>query len=486
MLENFPIINTILSIVLWFIFSGWAIALVMLVILPQRQTPSAARAWLLLVFFMPWLGLLLYLLFGETRLARPRLEKHALIVKKLAAAIPKLKDDPHLAAPQLAPGVVPSATLAERLGQMPVFGGNQVELIPGYNEIIDRLVADIDRAERHIHLLYYIIADDETGRRVTEALFRAVTRGVKCRVLVDSFGALPFIKKLGDTMVEQGIELHYILPIGLFRRRFSRIDLRNHRKIAVIDGQLAYTGSQNIVNADYGYDIEGLTYEELMVRLTGPIVLQLQAIFAGDWYTETDEVLTGPDIFPEPAATGDIPAQAVPSGPSYGIENFQRLVVALLHNARQRVVVTTPYFIPDESFVQALETAVLSGVEVVLIVSAKVDQAIVGLAQSAYYEQLLKAGVRIYIYGQALLHAKHMSVDDDIALIGSGNMDRRSFDLNFEITMMFYDRQVVQALHAEEARYMERSNQLTLATWQQRSARDKFLQNSAKLVGPLL
>ena len=485
MLANFPLINTILTVFFWFIFSGWAIALPMLVLLPRRQNPAAARSWLLLIFFMPWLGLLLYLLIGENRLPPERLAKHRQIVEKLKA-IPKWSDDPAIVAPPLEPALVPTVTLAQALGQMPVLGGNQVELIPGYTEIIDRLIADIDLAERHVHLLYYIIADDETGHRLAEALERAIKRGVKCRVLVDSFGALPFIKKLGDKMVSEGIELHYILPIGPLRHHLTRVDLRNHRKIAVIDGQVAYTGSQNIVNADYGYDIEGLTYEELMVRLTGPIVLQLQAIFAGDWYMESDELLTDPDFFPSLPASGQVLAQAVPSGPSYGVENFQRLVVALIHDARQRVVITTPYFIPDESFIQALETAVMSGVEITLIVSSKVDQAIVGWAQSSYYEQLLAAGVKLYVYGQALLHAKHMSVDDDLALIGSGNMDRRSFDLNYEITMLFYGTQVVQALHAEERRYIDRSEELSLTAWQQRPAKEKFLQNIAKLVSPML
>lgn len=315
---------------------------------------------------------------------------------------------------------------------------------------------------------------------------RAIKRGVTCRVLVDSFGALPFIKKHGDYMIEQGIALHYILPISLFRRHLTRVDLRNHRKIAVIDGRLAYTGSQNIVNSDYGYDIEGLIYEELMVRLTGPIVIELQAVFTMDWYVETDEILDGPAYFPQPTVSGTTPMQALPSGPSYDVENFQRMVVALVHDARERVVITTPYLIPDKTFVQAMQTAVLSGVEVFVIVSAKVDQAIVGMAQSAYYEELLAAGVKIYIYGRALLHAKHLSIDNSVALIGSGNMDRRSFELNFEISMLFYDAQAVAMLHAEEARYLEHAEQLLPEVWANRSSKDKFLQDFAKLISPLL
>ncbi len=479
-------LNLIFSVGTIFIVSGWAITLTMIIILPRRQRPEAARAWLIFIFFIPWLGLLFYLIIGENRLPGNRRERHAQMVKKLKSSAQQVKETSIFARPHLTPEQIPTVTMVENLGKMPILDGNDMELISGYDNIIDRLIADIDTAEHHIHMLFYIIADDETGRRTVEALVRAVKRGVTCRVLVDSFGVLPFIKKLGDQMIEQGIELHYILPISLFRRFLTRIDLRNHRKIAIIDGRLAYTGSQNIINSDYGYNIEGLIYEELMVRLTGPIVVELQSVFVGDWYIETEEVLLEPEFFPKPVKTGSIPIQALPSGPTYKLENFQRIVIALLHDARERIVITTPYFIPDEPFIQAVQTAVLSGVEVNIIVSAKVDQAIVGLAQSSFYEELLQTGVNIFIYGHALLHAKHLSVDNTIALIGSGNMDRRSFDLNFEISMLFYNAQAVAALRAEEARYIEKSEQLQLETWLKRPGKERFLQDMAKLVSPLL
>ena len=480
------ILNIILTALGAFISSGWIISVAMLVILPKRQSPEAARTWLVVMFFLPWLGLLIYLLIGENRLPKDQLKRHAQMVEKLINVDDRIKQEATTTQSQLDAEQKPIVSLAEGLGHMPILDGNDFELIFGYDNIIDRIIDDIDGAERHVHLLYYIIADDETGRRVTEALVRAVKRGVKCRVLVDHFGALPFIKELGDDMIEQGIDLHYILPIKIFRRYLTRVDLRNHRKIAVIDGQMAYTGSQNIVNADYGYHIEGLIYEELMVRLTGPIVMELQAIFVGDWYIETDELLTGPDLFSWPVKSGDTPIQALPSGPTYGTQNFQRMMVSLVHQARERVVITTPYFIPDEPFLEAMQTAVLSGVEVVLIVSGKVDQVLVGLAQDSYYEELLEAGVKIYIHGKSLLHAKHTSIDNEIALIGSGNMDQRSFDLNFEISMLFYDTQAVEALHAKETGYIEDSEQLTREVWAQRSAKERFLQNTAKLISPLL
>lgn len=479
-------LSLILTVLLSFVTSGWLVSAIMLVILPKRQRPDAARTWLVVMLFLPWLGLLIYLFIGENRLPKDQLQRHAKMVDRLKNVDDHIKQEAAATLGQLDPGQRSRVVLAEALGHMPVLGGNDFELMFGYDNIIDRLVADIDAAQHHVHLLYYIFADDETGHRVADALVRAVERGIKCRVLVDHFGALPFIKKLGDDMRAQGIELHYILPIKIFRRYLTRIDLRNHRKIAVIDGRVAYTGSQNIVNADYGYDIEGLTYEELMVRLTGPIVMELQAVFVGDWFIETEEVLASPDLFTWPAKTGDVTAQALPSGPTYSTQNFQRMMVSLVHQARERVVVTTPYFIPDDSFLEAMQTAVLRGVDVSLIVSGKVDQALVGLAQNSYYEELLAAGVKIFIHGTSLLHAKHTSIDDDIALIGSGNMDKRSFDLNFEISMLLYGAEAVEALREKEAAYLKNSEQLTAEVWAKRPAREQFLQNVAKLLSPLL
>ena len=203
--------------------------------------------------------------------------------------------------------------LAEKLGYMPILGGNDVELIAETEDFIDKLVADIDAARHHVHLLFYIFADDGTGRRVAEALARAVKRGVKCRVLVDAVGSRPMFKRLARQMIAQGIEVHQALPVGLFRRRMARIDLRNHRKLAVIDGCVGYTGSQNIVDAGYGR--KDLAWYDLMVRLTGPILLELQSVFVADWYFETEEILEGGEYFPESAAArAKSPCRRCPAG----------------------------------------------------------------------------------------------------------------------------------------------------------------------------
>jgi cardiolipin synthase len=466
-----------------YVVSEWTIRLAMLVVVPFRRTPAAAKGWLLLVFFEPWVGLLIYLLIGRASLPRWRRERLAQVPEALAKVRGRLANHPHVFHPEVGPALAQAVTLAENLGGMPILGGNAVELLVDYDGTIARLVADIDRAENHVHLLFYIFADDPATAPVIDALGRAAKRGARCRVLVDALGSRTALRTLVPKLTALGVAVHALLPVSLVPWRMARLDLRNHRKIAVIDGRVGYTGSQNLVGAGFK---EGITYEELMARVTGPIVLELQYVFASDWFLETNEVLDGENEFPGPVIAGDVPAQVLPSGPGFSTQNNQRLIVALVHGARKRVVLTTPYFIPDEPLLQALETARLRGVDVHLVASEKEDQFFVGRAQKSYYEELLEAGVAIHLYRKNFLHAKHLSVDDSIALIGTSNLDIRSFVLNAELMLMIYDPGLVAQLAAEQERCFANCRLLTLATWQLRSFASKLTENLARLLSPLL
>ena len=271
--------------------------------------------------------------------------------------------------------------------------------------------------------------------------------------------------------------------MGLLRRKSARADLRNHRKIAVIDGRIGYVGSQNIVDADFK---PGIVNQELVVRVTGPVVQELQGVFVADWFMETQQVLETPELFPELPRTGHAVAQVLPSGPDYPEASVGRLIEALVHGARRRVVITTPYFIPSEALLNALGTATLRGVEVHLVLSKPVDQILVSLAQRSYYSQLLAAGVRIHLYRDKLLHAKHLSVDRRVSLIGSSNVDMRSFVLNSEVSLIVFDRDVNAELRAEQERYFAASEELSLETWRTRPLTSKVIENIARLVSPLL
>ena len=461
----------------------WALRLVMLAVVPLRRSPQAASAWLLLILFLPWAGLLLYLAIGRPSMPAWRKARIERFTEAMRPATERLTDAPTFQAPTLPAWEQPVATLARRLGRLPPWKGNAVELLVDYEASLRRLIRDIDAAKHHVHLLYYIFAVDDATRPLLAALERAARRGVACRVLVDAFGSRSYVRKLVPRLKQAGAEVHQVLPYGFFRRYRARTDLRNHRKVAVIDGRVGYTGSQNLVAPEYK---PGIVYEELVVRLEGPVVLQLQFVFVADWYLETEEVLGGDRLFPPSPSCGEETAQVLPSGPLFETETTQRLVVALLYAARERVVITTPYFIPDAALLQALETAVLRGVEVQLIVSEKADQLLVGLAQASYYDDLLDVGVRIHRYQKRFLHAKHLSFDDAVVLIGSSNMDIRSFELNGEVSLLVYGEALARRLRCEQERYVAGAELLTKAAWAQRSRARRLAQNLARLMSPLL
>lgn len=465
-----------------FFITNWIIRLVMLVYVPQRRSAAATRTWLLFIFLLPAPGLVCYWLFGRIHVPRFRIERQARAsgrIKEVQEQMGKRMAE-H---PPLPDALVPAAMLAQRLGDFEPMGGNTVELLPDYAGSIDRLIADIDGATHHVHLLFYIFEDDATGRRVADAAVRAAKRGVRCRILMDAVGSKRGLARLAPVLRGNGIEVNAMLPVGLFRRNAARFDLRNHRKIAVIDARAGYIGSQNIADPDF---VAGYPNEELVARITGPAVDQLQAVFLADQYFETGMAIPEKELFPEQPCNGQTTAQVVPSGPGYKHENGQELIIALLHAARKRVVMTTPYFAPDEPSLLAICSAAHRGVEVDLVVSRHANQRFTQFAQRAYYESLLDAGVRIHLYKPHFLHAKHLSVDDDFAMIGSTNMDIRSFALNAEINMLFYDVKVGGELRRIQESYFAQSETISPKEWARRPLLHKVAQNTARLADSLL
>ena len=470
----------------WIYYIGeWVIRFVMLIYVPQRRSAAAARAWLLMIFLLPWPGLILYALIGRPYLPQRRLALQTKLSRMIRDE-QALRARPDAVAEilDLPPEFSDVVRLAQNLGDFQIFSGNKIELIDDYDRAIARLVADIDAATHHVHLLYYIFANDATGNKVGDALVKATARGVSCRVMMDGGGSKKGLRGLGPKLRTAGIEVIALLPPSLIRRLTApRIDLRNHRKIVVIDGKVGYVGSQNIIDADFK---RPLVYEEVVARVVGPVVAEMQAVLLADRLLETGDPVRHPMMFPEVAPQGGSAAQLLPSGPGYPHENNQRLLVSLLHAATRRVVITSPYFIPDDPFIQAMTTAVLRGVEVHLVVSKQIDQFLVGLGQRSFYDELLEGGVRIHSYTKRFLHAKHVSIDDSIALIGSSNMDIRSFMLNAEVMLVVYDRKVVADLRKIQDRYFADSVEVNAEAWRKRPVLQRVLQNTARLADSLL
>jgi cardiolipin synthase len=465
-----------------YLISEWVIRLVMLVYVPRQRNAAASRTWLLLIFLLPWPGLIFYGLVGRIYLPKYRLERQERASEKIRIVQEQMlaRRGPR---PGLPPNVTPLARLATRLGDFEPTHGNQVELLTDYAASLDRLISDIDAARHHVHLLYYIYEDDATGRRVADALERATTRGVRCRVLLDAVGSKRALRKLAGLMRARGVEVTPLLPVGLFRRNTARFDLRNHRKIAVIDGRIGYAGSQNISNGQF---VPGFPNEEMVVRAAGPVAWELQAVFLADRFLETNTLLDEPEIFPEPCQAGEVIAQIVPSGPGYRRENGQELMITLLYAARERAVLTTPYFVPDEPFLEALRAVARRGVEMHLIVSIHANQTLTQLAQRSFYDELLDAGVSIHLYQPRFLHAKYLTIDNDVAHIGSANIDIRSFALNAEIGLLFYDAKVLGELRRIQEGYLANSVQLTAEEWSRRPLAARTLQGVARLADSFL
>ncbi|MEH6719459.1 MAG: cardiolipin synthase [Aurantimonas endophytica] len=460
-----------------YLICEWIIRLAMLAVVPRRRNSPSARSWLLFIFFLPIPGIIIYAAIGRPAFARWRAERFRRL-------------DPFFAETNASMGGLRRAMpddqnrkaveLADSVGGFPPIGGNAIELMDGYDETIDRLVADIDAARHHVRLLVYIFADDATGTRVIDALARAVARGVKCHVLLDPVGSHRWRRGTVSRLRSAGVEVREALPYRLLHRR-TRGDMRNHRKLFVIDGEIGYAGSQNIVDKDFR---PGVTNRELVVRVVGPVVAAMTAVFVADWFLETETMLC--DAVDVPAPAGAVVAQILPSGANYPLEGFATLLVWLIHTAQHSVVVTTPYLIPEEELMGAMRTAVLRGVRVSIIVSAVTDQRLVRLAQESYYEDLLAAGVSIYLFENFLLHAKNVSIDGRLSIIGSSNVDLRSFQLNEEVSLLIPDETTTMMLDATQDRAIEGSRQLLLEDWKRRSRPRRFAENLARLLSPLL
>lgn len=456
----------------------WACRLIALAVVPLRRRPAASAGWLLLIMFLPIPGMVAFAIIGSPRFPSSRVRRFRQLAPYFAAIGQRLT----LHAPPHEPGpFAPVFALAHHLGHFPPVSGNAVRLIDQYDGMIEQLAADIAAARHYVLILVYIFADDAAGHRVIAALRDAVARGVECRVMIDPVGSRRWRRAVGHLLDEAGVATRWSLPFHLIRGR-TRRDMRNHRKLFVIDGRIGYAGSQNIVDKSFR---KGVVNHELVARVEGPLVAEMEAVIRGDWFMETG-ILPRDDERQPVEPMGDTQAQLLPSGAAYPLEGFESLLVWQIHSAVERVVLVTPYFIPDDGLVGAMRTAVARGVRIDVVISAVADQYLVNLAQCSYYDELLGCGVGIHAYRDHLLHAKNVSIDGRLAIVGSSNVDLRSFELNEEVSLLLYGGSAVGALIAVQDGYMASSTLLDLTAWRRRPAARRFAENLARLISPLL
>ena len=480
-----PVWITVLAVLL-----DLTIKLAALGFIPQDRRPSAAMAWLLLVYLIPFVGLLLFFALGSTTVDRGRRRIHhevnELVAQRFASEV-----SPQTA--EVEPKWLRTAiTMSQSLGTLPCTWGNDAELFSDYEESIAAMTAEVEKAERFVNVEYFIMAWDDVTGPFFEACARAVRRGVTVRVLFDHLATrgIPGYKEMLPKLDAAGFLWHPMLPLMPLKGRWRRPDLRNHRKLLVVDGLVAMTGSQNLIEP--GYDKPknhkaGREWRELTVRFTGPTVTKLNVVFATDWYVETHEMLDQDEfVIGEVSHSRGIACQVVPSGPGFSHENNLRLFNTMIYGAQRRLSITSPYFVPDESLLYAVTTAAQRGVETELFVSEEGDQLMVYHAQRSYYRALLEAGVRIWLYPPPyILHSKHFSVDDDVAVIGSSNMDMRSFGLNFEVSTMCFGGDFVREMRKVEDHYRSIGRELTLGEWTNIPLKDRYVDNVMRLTSAL-
>ncbi len=469
--------------------ADWLLRFVLAVrVVMRRLAVGTTLAWLTIILSFPLVGSLLYLLFGELKLGRRRAERARAIhgpYREWQRSLKRRYTEP----PTIPADAEPTARLLEAIGGVPPLAGNALTLLAGADATIAALLADIATAQTSIDLEFYIWSEGGLVDEIEAALIAAAGRGVAVRLLVDAVGSGAFLKGPGpDRLRRGGLKLYGALPVNLVRALFVRFDLRLHRKIVVIDGRVAYTGSLNMADPRYFKQSAGVgEWVDAFARLEGPAVEGLQATFIEDW-----ELETGSGLAPEPATRPTLPAagpatvHSVASGPNLIPVAMRALLLESIYSARRELILTTPYFVPDESILIALGSAAVRGVEVTLLVPARNDSAIVDRASRAFQGDLAQAGVKIRLFDAGLLHTKSITIDGRTSLFGSLNLDPRSLQLNFEITLAVYDETFTRQLRDLQQSYIARSEPFDLAHWQARSFGTRLVENAARLAGPLL
>jgi cardiolipin synthase len=474
--------------------SGWLLlrlvelSVIFRIMLRPHREPSSRIAWIVVVAVIPVLGLLAYIMLGEVNLGR----RHLQAQQNALQLLPSPETVAGAAASvELPAHFLPLFKLGQSINGFSAVKGNYARLMADSNTAIDTMVADIDGARQHVHVLFYIWLSDNNGLKVAEALKRAVARGVCCRALADGLGSRAMItSKHWSAMREAGVKLAAALPLGnpLLRPVRGRIDLRNHRKIVVIDGSITYCGSQNCADPEFRVKPKFAPWVDILLRFQGPIVAQNQHLFACDWMSSVDEDLSElfHDPAPLPVPEHELIAQVIGTGPSYRNSAMPEVFTALMYSARRELTISTPYFVPNEAMLESLCSVAYRGVKTTLILPARNDSAFVGAASRGCYADLLDAGVQLHEYQGGLLHAKTLTVDGEVALIGSANMDRRSLDLNFENDILLYDRSLTAEIYQRQCSYVQDSKPVTakqVAAW---SMGHRIWNNTAALLSPVL
>lgn len=475
--------NTILSYlwpILWNIVYFGVIVFAIIVVLLENKNPIKTMAWVLIIWFLPLVGIVFYFFFGrDTRKTR-------IISKKSYNRLMKRPMAEFVAqeAMQLPADQHQVATLFRNTNQALAFEGNQVEILTGGTDFICSLLRELRRAKSYIHMQYYIFEDDPIGRLVRDALIDKAREGIEVKVIYDDVGCWNVPKRFFERMMENGIEVRTFLKVA-FPLFTSKVNYRNHRKITIVDGHTGFVGGMNLALRYVRGGAWGI-WRDTHLCLKGKAVYGLQTSFLLDWYFADQTLLTSARYFPKIRVEGESIVQIVTSEPIAPWKEIMQGLTLAIHSAKRYFYIQTPYFLPTETILAALQTAALAGVDIRLMIPARADVKITYLATCSYLKDVLKAGVKVFLYNKGFLHSKLMVSDDALSTVGSTNMDFRSFEHNFEVNAFMYDEQTALCMKQIFLQDQKDCTQLYLKKWEKRPRWQRIKESVVRVLSPLL
>ncbi len=459
----------------------------------DTRSVTKTLGYLLLVIFVPVLGMTFYFSFGINYRKRKIYTKKLLIDESIKAELQEKVEAYRKSNILELPAVIENRPLVALLSHsgMPgsgVFPNSEVSVLQNGEQLFPVLLAELEKAEKHIHIEYYIYENDAIGNTIKDVLIRKAAQGVEVRFIYDDFGSLSIRRTLVRELRANGVQAHPFNQIRMIMLA-NRLNYRNHRKIVVIDGVTSFVGGINVSDKYINGQGKGLYWRDTHLMIRGASSLALQQIFLADWnFCAGGAIAVDRNYFPVPELVqdGGKLVQVTASGPDSDLPNILYAMIQAVSKARKEILITTPYYIPDSSLQEALIIAALSNIEVKLLVPAKGDSFFVSLASQSYFDELLAAGVRVYRYTKGFVHAKTVVVDRKMASVGTANMDLRSFDLNFEVAAFVYDREVAGRLADDFFLDLEDAEEIDFDTWSKRSGWKVLVEKTIRLLSPFM
>ncbi|VFP84383.1 Cardiolipin synthase A [Candidatus Erwinia haradaeae] len=486
MTTSYTIFSWLLVMSYWILIAG----ITFRILLKRRSVPFA-MTWLLIIYILPLLGIIAYLSLGELHLGKCRSERARNMWPSMVILFKNLHSIQHLCSKKNSDLAQPLFQLCENRQGIAGITGNQLKLLTNSHDTLRAVVYDVQHACHNIEMVFYIWQPGGQADEVAKALIAAAQRGVNCRLLLDSAGSVEFFRtEWPNLMRNAGIDVVEALPVSLLRIFLRRMDLRQHRKVVLIDNYIAYTGSMNLVDPRFFKKHTGVgQWVDLMARMEGPIAATMGIIYSGDWEMETGKRISPPppnDNLTFLRKNHDHTILVIASGPGLPENMIHQAILIAVFSARKKIIITTPYLIPSDDLLHAICIASYRGVDVNIIIPRHNDSFLVRWASRAFFSELLEAGVKIYQFEGGLLHSKSILIDGQLSLVGTVNLDMRSLWLNFEITIVIDNHEFGNELACIQNQYIAQSCLIDAHSWLQRAYWKRIVERLFYFFSPLL